>query len=134
MRQIKLNKLVVALGTIGVVLTSAILIGCNTKAKQEAMLAIEAAKLSIADASKVKLSSAANRFAIEAKGNLRKAENFNTKKDYVKAKNQAELASANAKKAIEEAQKAPPVVKKTPVETKKDSSKKPSAPSKPKKF
>ena len=101
------RKFLMAIGAVAVVLTGTILSGCNGKAKQEAILAVDAAKLSVADAKKVRATTAVSSLVKEAESSLKQAEKSLEKKKYSKAKGEADSASMSAKMAIEEAKKKP---------------------------
>lgn len=108
-RSEKINwaRIVLGVSVVSFICMGFILQGCNGKAKQDAVLAIDAAKLSVADAKKVRATSAVSTMVKQAEGALKQAEKSFEKKKYAKAKSEAESASMSAKTAIEESKKKP---------------------------
>jgi Na+/phosphate symporter len=91
----------IVLGIMAMASTGAILSSCSKKAKQEAILALDAARLSLADVKGGKTNKTVASIIKEAESTLKKAEESFEKKEYAKAKDQAESAAKSAKLALE---------------------------------
>lgn len=102
-----------ALAVACMAMTGMVLAGCNGKAKQEAALAIDAARLNLADARKAKATPMVTELIDEAEGSLKRAERSFERKEFTAAKSQADTASMSARDAMEEAKKRPVAHKKS---------------------